>query len=136
MHVVSVLLCVAPLFSADAPVAGTQLSYRGSMVAAKEEGGPSKKTLDLTVVVAEAGAGGPAKLLWALSESGRGKWSWLDHFGGWNVDKTKRDDAAVGPAVLYQREDGKRIVPLFPPPFAAEVKLERGAPSWEARVDD
>lgn len=131
------LLCVASLLAAyPMPAAGTQLTYRGSMVASKEEKGPSEKRLELTIVVAAAtGESESVNLLWTLDESGRGKWSWLDHFGAWTVDPKKRDDGSAGPALLYQREDGKSIVPLFPPLFAAETNLERGAAWSEGRVD-
>jgi len=133
MPIASLLLLLAA--SADAPPAGTLLSYRGTMVAAKEEGGaPSKKTIELNVLVAAVDGNG-ARLLWTLDEGGRGKWSWLDHFGTWNVDAKRRDDGGLGPALLYQREDGKSVVPLFPPLFAAEGKLERGSTWSEGRTD-
>jgi hypothetical protein len=130
-----VLLFVAATGAESAIPERTLLTYQGTMVAAKEEGAPSKKTIELTVLVAAAEADGAAKLLWTLDESGRGKWSWLDHFGIWTVDAKKRDDASLGPALLYLREDGKSVVPLFPPLFAAEVKLERGATWSEGRTD-
>lgn len=133
MPVAPLLLLLAAV--ADAPPAGTLLRYQGTMVAAKEDGAtPSKKTIELSVLVAAADGDG-TKLLWTLEESGRGKWSWLDHFGTWNVDARQRDDGSLGPALLYLREDGKSIVPLFPPLFAAEGKLERGASWSEGRTD-
>ena len=136
MHLPSLLLCLGALLTADAaPLERTQLTYRGSMVAAKEDGNPSKKTLDLTVVLAAGEESGGSKLFWTLEESGRGKWSWLDHFGVWTVNAKQRDDGSAGPALLYQRADGKSIVPLFPPLFAVETRLERGATWSEGRVD-
>ena len=135
MPLASLFLCLALSTAAEGPPAGTLLTYQGTMVAAKEEGAPSKKTIELTVLVAHAEGDGTAKLLWTLDESGRGKWSWLDHFGTWTVDAKKRDEAALGPALLYLREDGKSVVPLFPPLFAAETRLERGATWSEGRTD-
>src|SRR5258708_3381292 len=132
MSLASLLLCLVAATAADGPPAGTLLTYKGTMVAAKEEGMSSKKTIELSVLVAAGEADGAARLLWTLEESGRGKWSWLDHFGTWNVDAKKRDEGSLGPALLYQREDGKSIVPLFPPLFAADTKLERGA-TWSER---
>ena len=135
MSLASIALLLVAATAADAPPAGTLLTYKGTMVAAKEEGTASKKTIELTVLVAASEANGPATLLWTLEESGRGKWSWLDHFGTWEVDAKKRDEGSLGPALLYQREDGKSIVPLFPPLFAAENRLERGATWSEGRTD-
>ncbi|HEX5033994.1 MAG TPA: TlpA disulfide reductase family protein [bacterium] len=128
--VVSLLLAAA----GDGPPPGTHLTYRGAMVAAKEDGLPSKKSIELNLLVA-VDEGGSGKLLWTLEETGRGKWSWLDHFGTWSADAKKRDDDGLGPALLYQREDGKSVVPLFPPLFAAEAKLERGSAWSEGRTD-
>ena len=135
MPLASLFLCLVAATTAEGPPAGTLLTYKGTMVAVKEEGTSSKKTVELNVLVAAAEADGAARLLWTLEESGRGKWSWLDHFGTWNVDAKKRDEGSLGPALLYQREDGKSIVPLFPPLFAAEAKLERGATWSEGRTD-
>lgn len=135
MSLASIAFLLVAATAADAPPAGTLLTYKGTMVAAKEEGTASKKTIELTVLVAASEANGPSTLLWTLEESGRGKWSWLDHFGTWEVDAKKRDEGSLGPALLYQREDGKSIVPLFPPLFAAENRLERGATWSEGRTD-
>jgi hypothetical protein len=41
----------------------------------------------------------------------------------------------VGPALLYERDDGKSIVPIIPPRFAAGVKLEAGAAWDEDRLE-
>jgi hypothetical protein len=135
MSLASIALALVTAAAADAPPAGTVLTYKGTMVAAKEDGTSSKKTVELNVLVAATEADGAARLLWTLEESGRGRWSWLDHFGTWNVDAKKRDEGSLGPALLYQRDDGKSIVPLFPPLFAAEAKLERGATWSEGRTD-
>ncbi|MBC7853982.1 MAG: hypothetical protein IAF94_11135, partial [Pirellulaceae bacterium] len=135
MSLASIALLLVAATAADAPPAGTLLTYKGTMVAAKEEGTTSKKTIELTVLVAATEAGGRSTLLWTLEESGRGKWSWLDHFGTWEVDAKKRDEGSLGPALLYQREDGKSIVPLLSPLFAAETKLERDATWSEGRTD-
>jgi hypothetical protein len=136
MPLASLFLALLAAAGADqAPRAGTLLTYKGTMVAAKEVGASSKKSIELQVLVAAAEANESVTLLWTLEESGRGKWSWLDHFGTWTVDAKKRDDAAAGPALLYQREDGKSIVPLFPPLFAAEAKLEKGAAWSEGRTE-
>ena len=135
MPLASLFLCLVAATGADLPPDGTLLTYKGTMVAAKEEGTPSKKTFELNVLVTAGEPGGAASLLWTLHESGRGKWSWLDHFGTWNVDAKTRDDGKSGPALLYQREDGKSIVPLFSPLFAAGAKLERGATWSEERTD-
>lgn len=136
MPLASLFLALLAAAAADeAPRPGTLLTYQGTMVAAKEEGVTSKKSIELQVLVAAAGADESTTLQWTLEESGRGKWSWLDHFGTWTVDAKKRDDASAGPALLYQREDGKSIVPLFPPLFAAEAKLEKGATWSEGRME-
>jgi peroxiredoxin len=62
-------------------------------------------------------------LAWVLSEEGRGGWLWLDRFGR---------TSGGGPALLYEREDGKSIVPLIGPLLAPpNAELARGA-EWTA----
>jgi peroxiredoxin len=41
----------------------------------------------------------------------------------------------IGPALLYERDDGKSIVPLISPHFAAAAKLETGAAWDEDRLE-
>ena len=103
---------------------GTQLTYTGTMVGAKDDGDPATKRFTLTLV-AVGGAGEGTEFAWTLDESGRGGWTWLDHFG------RSSDKPESGPALLYARGAGKSVVPLIGPLFAATDKLQSGA-TWTA----
>ncbi|HEX5102250.1 MAG TPA: TlpA disulfide reductase family protein [Pirellulaceae bacterium] len=113
----------------------TQLKYVGTMTPVKEDGNPAVKRFTLTV---QPLAGEEGQLAWTLEETGRGGWSWLDHFGRWAVTRSVSEgapDAGVGPALLYEREDGKSLVPILSPHFADGAKLEPGATWDEGRLE-
>ena len=63
MSLASIALVLVTAAAADAPPAGTVLTYKGTMVAAKEDGTSSKKTVELNVLVAATEADGAARLL-------------------------------------------------------------------------
>src|SRR5262245_27987810 len=93
------LALTAALLAAPPISPGMQLSYSGSLAPVKTEQNPAIKRFELTyVLLAEA-----PNIGWSLTESGRGSWTWLDRFG--RLD-------AVSPALLYEREDGRSVVPL------------------------
>jgi hypothetical protein len=119
-------LTLAALLAAPPLEPATQLSYTGTMVPLKDDGNPATKQFDLTYVVLAA-AEDKAELAWTLAEAGRGGWTWLDRFGRLTLGE---GDGGQGPALLYQREDGRSIVPLVPPLFHSPVPLARGA-EWE-----
>jgi peroxiredoxin len=108
----------------------TQLKYVGTMAPVKEDGNPAVKRFTLTVLPLP---GEESQLGWTLDETGRGGWSWLDHFGRWTPARSVSEgvpQSDVGPALLYEREDGKSLVPIISPYFSAGNKLETGA-QWE-----
>jgi hypothetical protein len=107
---------------------GTQLTYSGSMTGVKDDGDAAVKEFTLTLV-AVAGAGEGTEFVWTLDESGRGGWTWLDRFG------RTSDQSESGPALLYSRNEGKSIVPLIGPRFAAADKLQAGATWTEDRLE-
>ena len=130
MHSFALALLFCPvLAAADSVEVGTVLQYRGSFVAAKGDPADSRKTFELTVVIERADANG-AVVAWTLAERGRGAWGWPDRFGRAEVDARWRTDGPITPALFYERDDGKSIVPLALPLFAAESTLEKGA-DWE-----
>jgi peroxiredoxin len=127
-------LLLSLVVSAD-ETALSQLKYTGTMVPVKEDGNPAVKKFTLTL---QPLPGGEGQLVWTLEESGRGSWTWLDHFGRWTPNRRASEganDADVGPALLYEREDGKSIVPLIAPHFVAGAKLETGAAWNEDRLE-
>src|SRR5262245_37817395 len=140
MSLAALVLVSAQLAAADPALpAGMQLVYRGSLVPVKDDGIPTKKEFELTLVVSDAAADGqPAAgactLLWTLAESGRGSWLWLDHFGAWEVSALARDDGQTGPALLYVREQGTSVIPLPGLLFAREGKISGGASWSEGRL--
>lgn len=102
---------------------GTQLTYRGTMIAEKGDPADTTKSFELNYLVSESNAEG-VTLCWTLREQGRGSGPWTSHFGIWQVaDETIHP--AGGPALLYQREQGASVVPLrlprlIPPGVAAK----------------
>jgi hypothetical protein len=123
-------LVLAAALVAAPPAAGTQLTYSGSVAPVKDDGNPAVKKFTLSYIVLP-GAPAGAELGWVLSETGRGGWLWLDHFGTiGGGDETV--EGAVAPALLYEREDGKSIVPLLGPILTSGAEtLEPGA-NWTA----
>jgi peroxiredoxin len=115
-------LLLAALLASAPPSAGTQLVYEGTLIPVKDDGNPAVKKFTVSyVVLSNADAGG--ELAWVLSEEGRGGWLWLDRFGR---------TTSGGPALLYEREDGKSIVPLIGPLLAPpNAEVARGA-EWTA----
>ena len=112
---------------------GTHLTYTGTMSGVKDDGNPAVKEFTLTLV-ALGGEGEATEFAWTLAETGRGGWTWLDHFGKWPVHTAGTAPAeqptdGLGPALLYSRADGKSVVPIISPVFAADRALEAGA-NW------
>src|SRR5262245_3048799 len=90
-------LALAVALIAQAPIPpGTQLAYTGNLAPVKADQNPATKRFELKFV-----ALGESDMAWVLVESGRGGWTWLDHFGSL---------AATRPALLYQRDDGRSVV--------------------------
>jgi peroxiredoxin len=141
MHFTALVLLSAQLFAADPALpVGTQLVYRGSMVPAKDDGIPTKKEFELTLVASDAAAGdggadGAQTLLWTLAETGRGSWLWLDHFGAWDVGPLARDNGQTGPALLYVREEGKSVIPLPGLLFARDAGIGAESTWTEGRLE-
>jgi hypothetical protein len=143
MHFAAALLLSAQLIAADAPLPlGTQLVYRGSMVPVKDDGIPTKKEFELTLIVSEAAGGDRAAagdptttLLWTLAETGRGSWLWLDHFGIWKASLLSRDNGQTGPSLLYVREQGTSVIPLPGLLFGRDEGIARDASWTEGRLE-
>jgi hypothetical protein len=131
--VISTLTLAVALLAAPAAEPGTLLVYNGTMTPVKDDGNPQVKEFTLRLVALAAAEEG-TDFAWTLDEAGRGGWLWLDHFGRWTVAADKRDDGALGPALLYEREEGKSIVPL--PQLALTAgKIEAGAAWEEGRLE-
>ena len=113
---------------------GDQLTYAGTMTTVKEDGNPAIKEFQLTLV-ATGREGEAVEFGWALEETGRGGWLWLDRFGQFTARSGIRDDGSAGPALLYERAEGKSVVPLLPPLFSASTKLEKDAAWSEGGLD-
>src|SRR5262245_40500993 len=104
-------LSLAVALSLAAPVeSGALLSYTGTLVPVKDDGNPAVKKFDVTYVVLERDGAG--SIGWVLSESGRGGWTWLDRFGAMPAAASEGGGSDSAPSLLYQREDGRSIVPL------------------------
>ena len=124
------LLLVALLASAPPP-AGTQFVYEGTLVPVKDDANPAVKKFTVSYAILSNADAGGSELAWVLTETGRGGWLWLDRFGRIASGEAPAGES-LGPALLYEREDGKSIVPLIGPLFnAPSAALERGG-EWTA----
>jgi hypothetical protein len=125
------LLALAPLAAPEPTVAtGTELVYRGELGPKDNEAG-SRKTFDLKLWIAAASPQG-AELLWLVEERGPGELPWPSRFGRLSVATDWRM-TSQGPAVLYDRGDGRTSVniplPFFKArePLAADLTIAEGA---------
>jgi len=124
-----VLVCaaLAPLvIAADAPLGvGTQWTYHGTVESRAADSGQGGKSFDLTLLLlTHSDAGG--ELFWLVEERGRGEFPWSERFGRVAVDR-RWHAAGAGPAVLYDRGEGRSVVAVPLPFFAAEQPLAAGA---------
>ena len=139
MNLLLPLLLVPAAVSAERTIeSGTLLTYRGELVAVKGDEVDTRKTFQLTVLVADADEGG-ASLYWTVSENGRGSWPWPEHFGRMDVDDLWREGGATGPSLLYDLGDGTGVAPLIAPmlatdgPLAPDRAWQRGGLDYEVR---
>src|SRR5262249_50318165 len=127
-------LALVVTLAAAAPIEpGTLLTYSGTVVPAKDDGNPAVKKFDVTYIVLERDVAGT--LGWVLAEAGRGGWTWLDHFGELSGAANAASEVGTGPSLLYQREDGRSVVPLLAPLWSDPHELARGAAWTEGRLD-
>ncbi len=111
---------LAPLVVSDVTLtAGTQLSFRGGVEAVAAEQGKGGKAFDLTLWITQKSETG-AEIVWLVDERGRGEFPWSERFGRVSVDGAWRTGAA-GPALLYDRGEGRSVVPI-PLPFLVSDK--------------
>jgi peroxiredoxin len=125
-------LVVAPFaLGAEAPPAGTLLTYRGGVAQMREDRtfGEALKTFDLTLLVASEGDAGN-RLYWTVDERGRGAWPWLERFGSLACDASWRLSGNAGPALLYDLGESTSAIPIPLPLFATQTPLAAGA-TWE-----
>lgn len=98
---------------------GTQLSFRGSVEARAEDADKPRKAFELTLWILRADESG-AQVAWLVDERGRGEFPWTERFGRLGVDAGWRS-GADGPAVLYDRGEGRNVVAV-PLPFLKSDK--------------
>jgi hypothetical protein len=113
---------------------GTLLRYEGTLVATRDDGEPRPKEFSL-LAMAGTGNGNARAFDWIIDESNRGQWSWTEQFGRWNVAAGGREDVAEAPSLLFERTDGRSVVPLVPLLFAGENPLAKGQTWSEGRMD-
>ena len=103
---------------------GTQLNFRGSVDARAEDPDKGRKSFDLTLWILRKDATA-AEVFWLVEERGRGEFPWTERFGRQTLDAHSRS-AAPGPSLLYDRGDGRSVVPIPLPFLAAERAAGRG----------
>lgn len=108
---------------------GTLVTVRGTFEADKGEPSETRKSFELSYLVAETEARG-ATLLWTLEEEGRGGWLWPDRFGRVQFVGATPVEAML-PALLYERASGRSVVPLVGPLFYPPEPLRDGL-AWVA----
>lgn len=147
---------LAPQLVAAEPAldVAAQLTYRGKVEAASGDAALGQKTFDLTIwVVSKSDAG--RELFWLVDERGNGEFPWPGRFGSAAVDTAFRT-SGKSPALLFDRGDGRSVVPvrlpLFasPQPLAADAQFKDGElelyvdqatkfgdrPAWQVSVRD
>ncbi|MFM8253559.1 MAG: TlpA family protein disulfide reductase [Planctomycetota bacterium] len=125
-------LCwVLSLLSLVTPVvdAGSVLTFRGQMVAVKGAADDSRKSFELTLLVAKTDRDG-AEVYWTVEEQGHGSWSWPDRVGKLSLDARWQGGDVPGPSLLYDRGDGKSVVPIPLPFLTANSPLQKDF-TWE-----
>jgi len=128
-------VALSPMLVAANPqlTAGTQLNFRGSVEARVEEPGKARKTFDLILWIGQKSDSG-AEIFWLLDEQGRGEFPWLEHFGRLAVDAQWRSGAPA-PALLYDRGEGRSVVPIPLPFLASEKPLSAGATFQDGKLE-
>src|SRR5262249_20729508 len=118
------------LVAADAMLpAGTQLNYHGTLQKRDDEGsGNTRKAFDLTLWLVKSDDAG-TEVLWQLEERGKGEWPWAEGFGRLRLDSQWRT-SAPGPALLYDRGDGRSVVLISLPLMGFEKPLAADQ-TWE-----
>jgi hypothetical protein len=135
LHLLILCAATGPLAVSTDPalVSGTQLNYRGSIESRDETMGKPRKAFDLTLWITRADESG-AEMLWLVDERGRGEFPWTERFGRVPLDAAWRSNA-TGPAVLYDRGDGRNAVALPLPFLAAGKPLAAGLEFKEGNLD-
>ena len=123
------LAVTAALAAPTALESGTQLTFRGKIEADKGDPVITRKTFELNCLLVDV-TSESATVYWTLSEQGRGNWLWTDHFGRVQVRGSSGAAPAQWPALLYQRDAGKSIVPVVLPLLFLKRTLERDT-NWE-----
>jgi hypothetical protein len=131
---------LAPLLlsaAAAPPAAGTQLTYRGTLEPVSEEAAadPQKgqKTFDLTLWITARGESA-AEVFWLVDERGNGEFPWPARFGRASLDAQFRA-SMPGPALLYDRGDGRSVVGVLLPLFATKEPLAAGGEFPEGQLE-
>jgi hypothetical protein len=126
---------LAPLMvAAEAPLDdGVQLVFRGSVEPRADDGGNGGKSFDLSLWILEKHDGG-AELFWLVDERGRGAFPWSERFGRLTVDRRWRT-AGDGPALLYDRGEGRSVVPIPLPFFATDTALAAESEFREGKLE-
>ncbi len=121
----SLLIVISPIVAAAPSLeSGTQLTYRGAMIAEKGDPANTRKSIELVVFVSSS-ADSSATVYWSLKEDGRGAWPWTGRFGQWTLDSSGQGNDEMAPALLYERDAGTSVVPLIAPLLSTKQPLTR-----------
>lgn len=123
------LLLAVSLSASPTLEVGTVLTFEGTFEADKGEPAETQKAFNLTFMLSEVGKGG-AVILWTLEEQGRGSWSWTEHFGIAQLDSEWQANEATLPALLYERNGRRSVVPVMLPIVSLEKNLAKGL-KWD-----
>lgn len=113
---------------------GTQLTYRGSIDRERSEvGTTTRKMFELTLLIARRDKQ-QTTLYWHVKQKGHGDWPWTGRFGRIDVGVDWRAGSA-GPALLYDRDEGKSVVPLRLPMLRVPAAAAKAARWKSAAVE-
>ncbi len=113
---------------------GAQLVFRGTIRPQSEQGETSGKSFDLNLWILEKRDDGGADLFWLVDERGRGAFPWSERFGHLALDQRWRS-TTEGPALLYDRGEGRSVVPVPLPFFAGDAPLAAEATYTEGKLE-
>lgn len=128
-QILSVVAATAALAALPGPNRGTLVTVQGTFEADQGDPADTRKSFELSYLVSDTEENG-ATLLWTLAEEGHGAWLWPDRFGQVRFAGGPPAEITL-PALLYERDSGRSVVPVVGPLFFSPEPLREGL-TWTA----
>lgn len=108
---------------------GTRLEFQGSVALRNDDSaGRARKTFDLTLWITKSDHQN-GEMFWLVDERGQGAWPWSERFGRLTFDSRWRPTGR-GPSIVYDRGDGRAVVPIVLPLLTPRKKMAPGV-KWK-----